>query len=75
MNPGVTEEVAKVATTTVEALKQTPLVLSLVVFNVVFMLMVGYLSIKTGSRSEHELERMHALVAKVMATCVPSQVH
>lgn len=73
MNPGVTEEVAKVATTTVEALRQTPLILALVVFNVIFMLAMVYISVRSSSRWDGELERMHALVAKVMTSCGPSQ--
>lgn len=72
MNPGITEEVAKVATTTVEALKQTPMVLALVLFNVLFMGVVTYASISSGARWDAETERLHALVGKVMASCVPA---
>ena len=69
MNPGLTEEASKVATTTVEALKQTPMILALVIFNVIFMIMMGYLSLKGNARWEHENERMHELVAKTLAAC------
>jgi hypothetical protein len=71
MNPGVSEEASKVATTTIEALKQTPLVLALVIFNVLFMFLAVYASIKMGARWDAEVERMHELVAKMMNTCGP----
>jgi hypothetical protein len=73
MNPGISEEASKVAATTVEALKQTPLVLALVIFNVLFIFLSVYASIKMGARWDAELERMHELVAKVMASCGPTR--
>jgi ABC-type amino acid transport system permease subunit len=69
----VTDEVAKVATTTVEALRQTPLVLSLVIFNLLFMAAMVYVSVKAGARTDAEMGRMHELVAKVIAQCGPKQ--
>ena len=71
MNPGLTEEATKVATTTVEALKQTPMTLALVIFNVMFMFLMVYLSVKNGARWDAETERLHGLVANVMASCGP----
>jgi hypothetical protein len=73
VNPGVSEEAGKVAATTVEALKQTPLVLALVIFNVLFMFLSVYAAIKMGARWDAEVERMHALVANVMASCGPAR--
>jgi hypothetical protein len=73
MSPGITEEVSKVAATTVEALKQTPMTLALVIFNVLFMSMMLYLSLKSGARWDAETERLHELVAKVMASCGPAR--
>lgn len=69
MNPGISEEVGKVATTTVEALKQTPMVLALVIFNILFMAMVGYLFLKSSARWDAEAARMHTLVASTLAAC------
>jgi hypothetical protein len=71
MSPGVSEEVAKVATTTVEALKQTPATLALVIFNLLFMAAVVYVSVKNSNESNAEMMRMHELVAKVLASCGP----
>jgi hypothetical protein len=70
---GIAGEASKVAATTVEALKQTPLVLSLVIFNVLFIGAMIYVSIKTGARWDAEIERLHELVAKVMASCGPAR--
>lgn len=69
MNPGVSEEAAKVATTTVEALKQTPAVLALVVFNVLFLIAVVYVSARSSKQYDAEMGRMHELVTKVLASC------
>jgi hypothetical protein len=60
--PGISEEASKVATSTVEALKSTPVVLSLVIFNVLFMGAMVYVSIKTSERWDHEIERWVELV-------------
>jgi hypothetical protein len=46
----VTEEAAKVATTTIEALKQTPAILALVIFNLLFMGSVVYIQHSNGER-------------------------
>lgn len=62
MNPGIPEEVAKVATTTVEALKATPVVLALVVFNVLFMILSGYVSLQITERWDAEITRWEKLV-------------
>jgi hypothetical protein len=59
---GIAEEASKVAATTVEALKSTPVVLALVVFNLLFVGAMIYMAIKTGDRWEHEIERWADLV-------------
>jgi hypothetical protein len=59
---GIAEEASKVAATTVEALKSTPVVLALVIFNVLFMGAMVYVAIKTSERWEHEIERWVELV-------------
>lgn len=62
MNPGVSEEVGKVATSTVAALASTPAVLALVVFNVMFMLMSIYVVMKSSERWNAEIDRWERLV-------------
>jgi hypothetical protein len=54
---GISEEASKIAATTVEALKQTPMTLALVIFNVLFIGAMVYVSIKTSERWDHEIER------------------
>lgn len=68
----MTEEITKVATTTVEALKATPMILALVIFNILFMFLVVYLSLKNGERWDKQNDHMHELVAKTLAVCHPS---
>jgi hypothetical protein len=58
----VTEQAGKVASSTVEALKSTPVVLALVIFNLLFVGAMIYVAIKTGDRWEHEIERWAELV-------------
>jgi hypothetical protein len=62
MNPGVSEEASKAVVSTVEALKSTPVVLALVIFNLLFMAGVVYISIKTGERWDKEISRWETLV-------------
>jgi hypothetical protein len=69
MMNSIPDKAAQVAQTTVEALKQTPMILALVIFNILFMFLSVYASIKMGARWDAEIARMHELVAKVMASC------
>jgi hypothetical protein len=62
MNPGIGEEVGKVASGTVDALKQTPIVLALVIFNVLFMILSGYVSLRISERWNQEIDRWEKLV-------------
>jgi hypothetical protein len=62
MNPGLSEEVGKAATATVSALSSTPAVLALVVFNVMFMILMAYVAIKSGERWDREVQRWSDLV-------------
>jgi len=57
MNPGVSEEAGKVAVTTVDALKSTPVILGVLIFNIALMLFVGYLEHTNGERWERTVER------------------
>jgi hypothetical protein len=62
MNPGVTEEAGKAATATIDALKSTPMILALVIFNVLFMGFSGYVSLKISERWNAEIDRWEKLV-------------
>lgn len=62
MNPGPSEEVGKVATSVVEGLRSTPLVLALIVFNIIFMIAV-YLS------NRDERGYTERVMAKMLDTC------
>lgn len=55
MNPGVTEEAGKAAQSTIEALKSTPVVLALVIFNILFMGLATWTAHETGARYERLL--------------------
>jgi len=57
MNPGVSEDVSKVAVGTVDALKSTPVILGVLLFNLGLMLFVGYLEHTNGDRWERTVER------------------
>jgi hypothetical protein len=63
MAPGISEEAGKAAVATVDALKSTPVVLSLVVFNVLFMGAMVFVSIKSSERWDNEVQRWADLVA------------
>jgi hypothetical protein len=62
MNPGISEEAGKVAATTVEALKQTPMILALVIFNILFMGLMTFAALKTSDRWDKEVQRWADLV-------------
>ena len=59
----ITEQAGKAAQSTIDALKSTPVVLALVVFNVLFMGAMVYVAIKTGERWDKEVQRWADLVA------------
>lgn len=54
---GVTEEAGKAATSAIDALKSTPVILGVLVFNLAFMGFVGYLEHENGHRWERTVER------------------
>jgi hypothetical protein len=71
MTPGPVEEAGKVASSAVEALKSTPVVLALVIFNVLFMLLITYVSIKSDQIWANEQQRMHELMNAMLRACPP----
>lgn len=72
MNPGLPEEAGLTARSVTDALKSTPVVLALVIFNVLFMFLITYASIRQDQSNDSELARMHELIATTLRTCVPS---
>lgn len=67
MNPGVTEEAGKAVVSTVDALKSTPVILGVLIFNLGMMIFVGYLEHMNGERWERTVER-------TINYCVPAKV-
>jgi len=65
MNPGVSEEAGKVATSAVDALKSTPVILGVLIFNLAFMGFVAYFEHTNG-------ERWARTVQATIHYCVPS---
>ena len=66
MNPGVVEETGETARTVVAALKSTPAVLALVLFNLAFMGVVVYIQHTNG-------ERWHELLQTTLKLCSVQQ--
>jgi len=56
MSPGVGHEAGETARTVVEALKTTPMALALVVFNLAFIGLIGYLQHTNGERWQELLK-------------------
>lgn len=52
---GVSEEASKTAQTVVEALKSTPMIMALVIFNVLYMGLTGWAVHEQGARWERML--------------------
>lgn len=71
MNPGVTEEAGLTARTIVESLKSAPGTLALVIFNILFIAAVAYLSIHTGNRFDRETQRWQEIATNAVRLCGP----
>lgn len=56
MNPGITEEASKTAQSTIDALKSTPMVLAIVIFNVLYMGGTFWAIHEAGARWERLIE-------------------
>lgn len=52
MNPGVVEETAATTRTVIEALKSTPAILAIVLFNLAFIASIVYIQHTNGQRWE-----------------------
>lgn len=66
MNSSISDEAGKTARTVVEALKTTPAVLALVIFNLLFMGAVVYIQHTNG-------ERWQALFELTLKQCAPQE--
>jgi predicted PurR-regulated permease PerM len=55
------EQAGKAAQSTIDALKSTPVVLALVVFNLLFVGAMVFVSVKSGERWDREIERWAGL--------------
>ena len=55
MPPDVTAEAGSTARTIIDALKTTPMILALVLFNLAFMGLIGYIQHTNGQRWERLL--------------------
>jgi len=64
MNPGAVEETGKVVVSTIDALKSTPMVLGVLLFNLIFVLFIGYFEYTNGERWERTIER-------TITQCIP----
>ncbi len=69
MSPGIPEEAGNTARTLISSLSSTPLVLALVVFNLFYIGMTTWLSIKQGDRFTENQAMWEKMVEKAMAYC------
>jgi hypothetical protein len=53
---GATEEAGKTAMSAIDALKSTPVILAILIFNIAWMAMVGWGSHEDGARWERTVE-------------------
>lgn len=70
MNPGVTEEGAKVATGVVDALRSQPLSLALIILNCLFLIVGYFIFAKSSDIGSAERARADALLAELARNCV-----
>ena len=69
MNPGVTEEIGKAAESTIDALKSTPVVLALVIFNVLYMAGSFWSQNQMSETYDRGAERWKSLTETAMRYC------
>jgi len=67
VNPGAVEEAGKAVTSTVDALRSTPVILGVLIFNLGFMAFVAYFEHTNG-------ERWARTVQQTIHYCVPAGV-
>ena len=69
MNPGAIETTGQVAGSAIEALKSTPVVLALVIFNVIYMLGSFYSQIKMSETYDRGAERWKSVYETALRAC------
>jgi len=69
MNPGISEDVSKVAQSIVEGMKAQPIALGLVVLNLVFLAVFYLLFSALNVRTTADLERSDAIIVKMLEKC------
>ena len=67
-SPSKVEGVAQVAQTTVDALKSTPILLAVLLFNLMFMVTLGYVTLHNSSRWDNDVQRW----AEIAKACIKS---
>jgi hypothetical protein len=72
MNPGPIDAASSAAQSTIEALKSTPVVLALVIFNVLYMAGSFYAQIKQSETYDKAGDRWKSLVESSLKLCSPS---
>jgi hypothetical protein len=73
MNPGVTETVGDTAKSAIDALKSTPVILALVIFNALYMALGAWQNLKdTDTRSEllKTWSAEHMRTSELLSRCV-----
>ena len=66
MNPGAVEEAGSAVRSTIDALKSTPVVLGVLIFNLAFIAFIAYFEHTNG-------ERWERTVALTVKYCVPAK--
>lgn len=72
MNPGITEEAGSAARSAIDALKSTPVVLALVIFNVLYLSLGAWQQIRDADNRTELLKtwaREHQNMAELLAKC------
>ena len=69
MSPGAVDTAGQVAGSAIDALKSTPVVLALVIFNVLYMVGTFYTNIKEGERYDKAADRWKGVVETTMKYC------
>jgi hypothetical protein len=70
MNPGgPVEETSKTAQVLIDSLKSSPVILALVLFNIIYIAMSGYVWVKIQEHRNSSEERWERLVENAMRWC------
>jgi len=76
MNPGIQEEAGQTARTLVASLKDSPITLALVLFNLVFIIVIFFATRENRAaldRTMTEMLRQNAHLTDLLAACSPDK--